>query len=209
SDDSMPYLFESFSQADMSTTRNFGGTGLGLAITKQLCELMGGSITAQSKLGEGSVFKFIVNLGFPDPAVPREVEPIDTQTVTSFTNLQVLLVEDNFINQQVMIAILNELDIKVEVANDGLEALAMLDDQQSTTFDLILMDCQMPNLDGYEATRRIRAGNVFNKIPIVALTANTMNSEREKCLDAGMNEYLTKPIDTDALKLILAKYQPN
>jgi two-component system, sensor histidine kinase len=209
SDDSMPYLFESFSQADMSTTRNFGGTGLGLAITKQLCELMGGSITAQSKLGEGSVFKFIVNLGFPDPAVPREVEPIDTQTVTSFTNLQVLLVEDNFINQQVMIAILNELDIKVEVANDGLEALAMLDDQQSTTFDLILMDCQMPNLDGYEATRRIRAGNVFNKIPIVALTANTMNSEREKCLDAGMNEYLTKPIDTDALKSILAKYQPN
>jgi signal transduction histidine kinase/ActR/RegA family two-component response regulator len=209
SDDSMPYLFESFSQADMSTTRNFGGTGLGLAITKQLCELMGGSITAQSKLGEGSVFKFIVNLGFPDPAVPREVEPIDTQTVTSFTNLQVLLVEDNFINQQVMIAVLNELDIKVEVANDGLEALAMLDDQQSTTFDLILMDCQMPNLDGYEATRRIRAGNVFNKIPIIALTANTMNSEREKCLDAGMNEYLTKPIDTDALKSILAKYQPN
>jgi signal transduction histidine kinase/ActR/RegA family two-component response regulator len=209
SDDSMPYLFESFSQADMSTTRNFGGTGLGLAITKQLCELMGGSITAQSKLGEGSVFKFIVNLGFPDPAVPRAVEPVDTQTVTSFTNLQVLLVEDNFINQQVMIAILNELDIKVEVASDGLEALAMLDDQQSTTFDLILMDCQMPNLDGYEATRRIRAGNVFNNIPIIALTANTMNSEREKCLDAGMNEYLTKPIDTDALKSILAKYQPN
>lgn len=209
SHDSMPYLFESFSQADMSTTRNFGGTGLGLAITKQLCELMGGSITAQSKLGEGSVFKFIVNLGFPDPAVPRAVEPIDTQTVSSFTNLQVLLVEDNFINQQVMIAILNELEIKVEVANDGLEALAMLDDQQSTTFDLILMDCQMPNLDGYEATRRIRAGNVFNNIPIIALTANTMNSEREKCLDAGMNEYLTKPIDTDALKSILAKYQPN
>lgn len=209
SDDSMPYLFESFSQADMSTTRNFGGTGLGLAITKQLCELMGGSITAQSKLGEGSVFKFIVNLGFPDPAVPRAVEPVDTQTVTSFTNLQVLLVEDNFINQQVMIAILNELDIKVEVASDGLEALAMLDDQQSTKFDLILMDCQMPNLDGYEATRRIRAGNVFNNIPIIALTANTMNSEREKCLDAGMNEYLTKPIDTDALKSILAKYQPN
>ncbi|AGH42221.1 integral membrane sensor hybrid histidine kinase [Paraglaciecola psychrophila 170] len=110
-----------------------------------------------------------------------------------------------------MIAILNSLEIKVDVANDGLEALAMLTHTQTSTFDLILMDCQMPNLDGYEATRRLRAGaagELFSKIPIIALTANTMNSEREKCLEAGMNEYLTKPINTDALKSILAKYQP-
>ena len=209
SEESLPYLFESFSQADMSTTRNFGGTGLGLAITKQLCELMGGSITAQSKLGEGSVFQFSVNLQAPDPTATSEEKHLDNQTITNFVNLQVLLVEDNFINQEVMIAILDGLDIKVDVANDGIEALTMLADPQSGTFDLVLMDCQMPNMDGYEATRRIRSGDLFNQIPIIALTANTMNSEREKCLEAGMNEYLTKPINTDALKSILAKYQPS
>lgn len=208
---SLPYLFDSFSQADMSTTRNFGGTGLGLAITKQLCELMGGSITAQSKLGEGSVFQFSVQLGSPDPTTIQEEKPRATSTLTNFANLRVLLVEDNFINQEVMIAILKGLEIKVDVANDGLEAITMLADPQSATFDLILMDCQMPNMDGYEATRRIRTGDAgerFRKIPIIALTANTMNNEREKCLNAGMNEYLTKPINTDALKSILAKYQP-
>jgi signal transduction histidine kinase/ActR/RegA family two-component response regulator len=208
SDVSLPYLFDSFSQADMSTTRNYGGTGLGLAISKQLCELMGGSITVQSKLGVGSVFQFSVQLGSPDSTIPTAEKLLDIQALNGFGNLQVLLVEDNFINQEVMIAILNKLDIKVEVANDGLEALNMLASQQSTTFDLILMDCQMPNLDGYEATRRIRVDDIYSKIPIIALTANTMNREREKCLDAGMNEYLTKPINTDALKSILAKYQP-
>jgi signal transduction histidine kinase/ActR/RegA family two-component response regulator len=211
SDASLPYLFDSFSQADMSTTRNFGGTGLGLAITKQICELMGGGITAQSKLGEGSVFQFSVQLVSPDPVIAQKKQTRTTTFLANFSKLRVLLVEDNLINQEVMIAILNSLEIKVDVANDGLEALAMLTHTQTSTFDLILMDCQMPNLDGYEATRRLRAGaagELFSKIPIIALTANTMNSEREKCLEAGMNEYLTKPINTDALKSILAKYQP-
>ena len=208
SDDALLHLFDSFSQADMSTTRNFGGTGLGLAITRQLCVLMGGNITAQSKLGEGTTFKFSVKLAFPDP-VPMQAEPSTVQCYAKLKSLSVLLVEDNFINQQVMLAILKSLEIKVEVANDGLEALSMLTHSQSTSFDLILMDCQMPNLDGYEATRRIRAGlagDILSKIPIIALTANTMNSEREKCLGAGMNEYLTKPISTQTLKLMLAKY---
>jgi signal transduction histidine kinase/CheY-like chemotaxis protein len=209
SDTALTHLFDSFSQADMSTTRNFGGTGLGLAITKQLCELMGGDITAHSKLGEGSTFQFSVKLAYPDPVATPEDKPKTTQTGANFTKLRVLLVEDNFINQEVMLAILESLEIKVEVANDGLEAILMLSHSQSTIFDLILMDCQMPNLDGYEATRRIRAGDAgeqFCKIPIIALTANTMNSERDKCFDAGMNEYLTKPIDTHTLKLMLAKY---
>jgi signal transduction histidine kinase/CheY-like chemotaxis protein len=211
SDAALPHLFDSFSQADMSTTRNFGGTGLGLAITKQLCELMGGGITAQSKLGEGSAFQFSLMLAFPDPAATREEKPHAPQSFVNFANMRVLLVEDNFINQEVMLAILKSLEIKVDVANDGLEALTMLAHSQSVTYNLILMDCQMPNLDGYEATRRIRAGiagDMFSNIPIAALTANTMNSEREKCLTAGMNEYLTKPIDTQTLKLMLAKYQP-
>jgi signal transduction histidine kinase/CheY-like chemotaxis protein len=208
---SLPYLFDSFSQADMSTTRNFGGTGLGLAISKQLCELMGGSITAQSKLGEGSVFRFSVQLATPEPTIARQEKSRTTSSSVNFSNLRVLLVEDNFINQEVMIAILKGLKIKVDVADDGIVALAMLTHSQLPTFDLILMDCQMPNMDGYETTRRIRAGAAgepFSKTPIIALTANTMNSEREKCLAAGMNEYLTKPINTDALKSILAKYQP-
>jgi signal transduction histidine kinase/CheY-like chemotaxis protein len=212
SDDALPYLFDSFSQADMSTTRNFGGTGLGLAITKQLCELMGGRITAHSSLGAGSVFQFSIKLALPDPAIIKEENCNTAQYFGNFVNLRVLLVEDNFINQEVMYAILKSLKIKVDVVNDGLEALMLLTRSQPSTFDLILMDCQMPNLDGYEATRRIRAGEVgdeFRKIPIAALTANTMNNEREKCLAVGMNEYLTKPVDTEDLKRMLAKYQPN
>jgi signal transduction histidine kinase len=211
SDTSLPTLFDSFSQADMSTTRNFGGTGLGLSISKHLCELMGGCITAQSKLGEGSVFQFSVQLAIPEPAITQQEKPRTTMSSFDFSNLRVLLVEDNLINKEVMIAVLKGLDIKVEHAGDGLVALTILTHSQLLTFDLILMDCQMPNLDGYEATRRIRAGaagELFCKIPIIALTANTMNSERDKCLAAGMNEYLTKPINTDALKSILAKYQP-
>lgn len=211
SDASLPYLFDSFSQADMSTTRNFGGTGLGLAITKQLCELMGGVITVQSKSGEGSVFQFSVLLAIPDPAITQQKKPRASTSSVNFSNLRVLLVEDNVINQEVMIAILKGLEIKVDVADDGIVALTMLTHSQLPTYDLILMDCQMPNLDGYEATRRIRAGDageLYSKIPIIALTANTMNSEREKCLDAGMNEYLTKPINTDVLKSILAEYRP-
>jgi signal transduction histidine kinase len=208
SDAMLPYLFDSFSQADSSTTRKFGGTGLGLAITRDLCELMGGDITAQSKLGEGSAFQFSVKLVSPVATATLQETPCGTQ---SFANLRVLLVEDNLINQQVMLAILKDLEINVDVANDGLEALGMLAPLQSATFDLILMDCQMPNLDGYETTRRIRAGDVgevFRLIPIAALTANAMDSERKKCLDAGMNEYLTKPINTHALKSILVKYKP-
>ena len=211
SDTALPYLFDSFSQADVSTTRNFGGTGLGLAITKHLCELMGGGVTAKSKLGEGSAFQFSVQLNFTDPALAHKEKAYIATSLDDFSQLRVLLVEDNFINQEVMIAILKGLEIKVDVANDGLEALTMLAHSQSATFDLILMDCQMPNLDGYETTRRIRAGDAGElprKIPIIALTANTMNGEREKCIGAGMNEYLTKPINTDALKSILVKYQP-
>lgn len=209
SDDALPHLFDSFSQADMSTTRVFGGTGLGLAITRHLCELMGGEIKAKSKLDEGSVFQFSVIFATPPPLIIDKKVPPTDESIPNFANLQVLLVEDNEINQEVMLAILEGLGIKVDVANNGLEAIAML--TKSAKFNLILMDCQMPNMDGYDATRHIRlgdAGEIFSKIPIFALTANIMNNERQRCIAAGMNEYLTKPIDINALKLMLAKYQP-
>lgn len=211
SDSALPLLFDSFSQADMSTTRNYGGTGLGLAITKQLCELMGGNISAKSELGVGSAFQFTVKLGLPDSSQKVKAEPMAQPTLGSLANLSVLLVEDNFINQQVMLAILNGLNVRVEVANDGVEALNILGKCQSAKFDIILMDCLMPKLDGYQTTSRIRGGEVgemFSQIPIIALTANTMNSERDKCLSSGMNEYLTKPVNTEALKSALHKYQP-
>ena len=209
SDTALPYLFESFSQADMSTTRFFGGTGLGLAITRQLCKLMGGDISVKSRLGEGSVFEFSILLQSQVPTITSNNKACAIQDLS---NLSVLLVEDNPINQEVMIAILQNLKIEVVVANDGHNALDTLCHADPKNFDLIFMDCQMPNMDGYEATRCIRegkAGELARTIPIIALTASTMNSEREKCLDAGMNEYLTKPVDIDILKSILAKYQSN
>lgn len=207
SDEALPYLFDSFSQADTSTTRKFGGTGLGLSITKQLCNLMGGDIKVQSQFGEGSTFEFFVKLAFSQCSNTDLEKP---SAAVTFPNAQVLLVEDNFINQEVMLAILQGLAVRVYIANDGLEAIATLRRCQKTRFDLILMDCQMPNLDGYETTKRIRAGeagDIVKDIPIAALTANVLDSERSKCFESGMNEYLTKPVDFDALKSILYKYQ--
>ncbi|MGS2719124.1 ATP-binding protein [Paraglaciecola aestuariivivens] len=202
-------LFDSFSQADMSTTRKFGGTGLGLAITKQLCELMGGQISVTSQLGQGSRFHFSVMLAPASDDLPKNEAATDKSDLPHFSNLQVLLVEDNLINQEVMLAILQGMDIKVAITNDGIEALEWLSDKQQNHCDLIFMDCQMPNLDGYETTQRIRAGDAGEnrkKLPIVALTANAIDTERDKCFEVGMDEYLTKPVNLDELKLILAKY---
>lgn len=201
------HLFDPFSQADSSTTRKFGGSGLGLAITKQLCKLMGGEISVISTLEEGSVFSFFVTLM---PAKNDSNSSIEhAQLLPLKFDITLLLVEDNDINMQVMLAILDNLGCKVDVARDGKEALDILLQTDTSEYTLILMDCQMPTIDGYEATRMIRAGeagdNVKN-IPIVALTADAMESQKQKCFDAGMNAYLTKPIDVDLLKNVLASY---
>jgi len=205
----IPSLFESFSQADSSTTRKFGGTGLGLAITKQLCELMGGEISLKSEVGKGSTFTFFVIFKLPQQR-EKETRVADVSSPPSNINLTVLLVEDNEINRQVMLAILASMGVRVDEANDGFEALERLMKSPPSKYDMILMDCQMPNLDGYETTRRIRAGNVgdeLSPIPIVALTANAMESEKQKCFDAGMNNYLTKPVDIATLTAVLLSYQ--
>ncbi|MFQ3248731.1 MAG: signal transduction histidine kinase/ActR/RegA family two-component response regulator [Glaciecola sp.] len=208
---SLPHLFDSFSQADTSTTRKFGGTGLGLAITKQLCELMGGGVSVKSSLGEGSAFHVSVVLLTPNSAAVAEETLKLMSSDINFSNMRVLIVEDNHINQEVLKAILTGLKIQIEIASNGQEAINLLSRKESAIFDLVLMDCQMPIIDGYEATRRIRAGHageLLKEIPIVALTANTLNSEREKCFQTGMDDHLSKPIDINALKLILMKYQP-
>ena len=197
-------LFRPFSQADSSTTREYGGTGLGLVISKQLVERMGGQIRLRSKLGTGTVFNF----SFPTQPVSESL--ITTTPHTSSTHqgvtsteggslegMQILVVEDNPINQLVTQSLLEDLGIKATVVEHGAAAIAEV---RQHTFDLVLMDIQMPIMDGYEATRKIRSQHSASALPIIAMTANAMRGDREKAMEAGMNDYLTKPIDVDALE---------
>lgn len=202
-------LFDAFTQADASTTRRFGGTGLGLAIVKHLCLLMGGDVWVHSVLGEGSKFTFEIEI----KSTQREKEtdfgmPVSDKKLFSMGN-RILLVEDNLINQEVARDLLSELGLEIDVCENGLEALKTLSETESGTYDLVLMDCQMPEMDGYEASTEIRngrCGNQYLDTPIVALTANAMKGDREKCLAHGMTDYLSKPIDMKELILVLSKY---
>lgn len=194
-------LFESFQQADSSTTRRYGGTGLGLAISQQLVELMGGKIDVQSKPGAGSRFSFRVRLS---PAPPGNLEPVVPEH-QEFPDLHILLVEDNAVNQMVVRALLKKLDVRVSLASGGEEALNRL--YTGERFDLILMDCEMPGLDGYETTRRIRRWEeelAYPRTPVIALTAHALSEHRQQCLDAGMDDHLSKPL---TLKRVVATLQ--
>jgi signal transduction histidine kinase/ActR/RegA family two-component response regulator len=204
---SLPRLFETFTQADESTTRKFGGTGLGLAIVKQLCELMEGSVSAKSRLGKGSRFEFMV------PVIPvLETQPTDETDLSPSTGLnasqlRLLLVEDNPINLEVAIGILEDVGFdEIDVAQNGQEALESLKENE---VDLVLMDCQMPVMDGYEAARQIRrgtAGENNRNVLVIAMTASALAGDREKCLEAGMNDYLSKPIDPGQLERTLGNW---
>jgi len=200
-------LFKSFSQAENSTTRKFGGTGLGLAISQKIVKLMGGDIWFESKEGEGSTFSFSVKMQKSDRTF---METLKSDSETEFElakvrlkGLKVLLVEDNDLNQELAKDILGKNDLFVHVANNGQEALDILEKE---SFDIILMDCQMPIMDGYEATRRIREQEKFKDIPIISMTANVMTDDIIKALEAGMNDNIAKPIIPKNMFVTMAKW---
>lgn len=193
-------VFEKFTQAESSTTRRFGGTGLGLAISQQLVSLMGGEIGASSRFGHGSNFWCEIPLRIASDS--RTVASI-RRPATIKVHAQVLVVEDNLVNQKVARKFLEKLGCTVEVAANGLEALQAV---KKRDFDLVFMDCQMPEMDGYEATRVMRRESSTQKLPIVAMTANAMSGDREKCLDAGMDDFVSKPISMPRLSDVLLKW---
>lgn len=194
-----PQLFTRFMQADSSTSRKFGGSGLGLSIVRQLVDLMGGTVSVASVPGQGS--RFTVTL----PVLAAEEAPAATSwqdLPPSAEPARILVAEDNPTNQVVAFGMLRKLGYDdVSIANDGAEAVAMAARED---FDLVLMDCQMPEMDGYEATRRLRAAGFT--APIVAMTANAIKGDRERCIEAGMNDYMTKPMDLKVLRAMLARW---
>ncbi len=214
-------LFQSFSQADASTTRRFGGTGLGLAISKQLIELMGGRIGVSSQLGQGTTFWFSLRLAQGDaaphrsapapqptrPPQPRVAAPTDRDP----RSVRILLAEDHEINQFVVGEVLSKAGYGYDIARNGQEAILAVSQKH---YDLVLMDCQMPEVDGFEATRSIRQAEQdksqprpdAGRLPIIALTANAMKGDRERCIEAGMDDYLTKPLDTEKLLKMIRSY---
>ncbi|HJW44779.1 MAG TPA: ATP-binding protein [Geothrix sp.] len=201
--DRLPDLFNPFHQGDASMARRFGGTGLGLSISKRLVELMGGTLSASSQEGVGSCFRIRLRLPVSDlPSPQAEAEEVLGRVPG---HLRVLVVEDNAINQKVVTRMLEKLGHRADVAGNGLEALAALTERP---YDLVLMDCQMPEMDGFEATQRLRdpaVGVLDPRVRVVALTANAMAGDRERCLAAGMDDYLPKPVQMQALAAVLAK----
>jgi two-component system, sensor histidine kinase len=199
-------LFNAFTQADGSTTRKYGGTGLGLAIVSQLVHMMGGTLGVESVEGEGSAFWFSASFQCSKEK-PEIVEQGIDQKQTSLSSAKVLLVEDNEINQMVAQKMLEKVGLKAVLANNGVEALKALDEQ---SFDLVLMDCQMPEMDGFDATREIRRLDIRSlsdkHLPIVAMTANVMSGDKERCLEVGMDDYIGKPVQRDKLEAMLKKW---
>jgi CheY-like chemotaxis protein len=210
SEQQIALLFQPFSQADASTNRRFGGTGLGLAISTRLARMLGGEITVASEPGKGSTFSLTISVGTPESSeltdFPRDKSPQGDFTAKEPTRLagRILLAEDGIDNQRLIGLVLRRAGAEVTVAEDGQTAVecALAAQQAGSPFDVILMDMQMPVMDGYDATRSLRDAGYTGRI--VALTAHAMTEDRQRCLDAGCDEYLSKPIDRDRLLAAMA-----
>ncbi len=210
--DDLPNLFEPFIQSDSSSTRQYGGTGLGLTISRRIIEIMDGRIGVDSELGQGATFWFEVPLNcqtdtdgnciVSNAALPEQDLEQNNQ---SQSTIRILIAEDNPDNREVVVLLLESLDYEnVETAIDGKE---LLEKTTLNSYDLILMDCQMPEVDGYEATRQLREQNSKNRnIPVIAMTANAMQGDRDQCLAAGMNDYISKPLLMDELAETMARW---
>ncbi|MDD2991006.1 MAG: PAS domain S-box protein [Zoogloea sp.] len=200
-------LFNAFEQADNSMTRRYGGTGLGLAISKRLVKLMGGEIGVDSSLGRGSTFWFTVclarNRQAPCESPVLEFASAERQIQRDHANARILLAEDEPINREVALSLLEDLGIRVEVAEDGLQALNMA---RERTYALILMDMQMPQMNGVESALGIRANSLCRDTPILAMTANVFDEDRKACLAAGMNDFLSKPVEPERLFETMLKW---
>jgi CheY-like chemotaxis protein len=207
-DEQKARLFHSFEQAESGTARKFGGTGLGLAISKRIVEMMDGKIWVESEPGKGADFIFTVKMKRGKDCQGQEDDDGSSQNLaTDFSGRRALLAEDIDINREVVTALLEPTNLEVDCAEDGAEALEKFKAAPGA-YDIIFMDVQMPEMDGYEATRKIRGFDHPNakKVPIVAMTANVFLDDIEKCLAAGMNDHLGKPLDFDEVLIKLNKY---
>ncbi len=201
-------LFEPFSQGDDSTARRFGGTGLGLSICRRLAELMGGEISLESSPGKGSTFTVLLpfQVALDTPREAGSELPVDLAELPIAGDYKILVAEDNPVNQEVISLQLRALDLSCRLVSNGAEVQPALEED---SFDLILMDCQMPEVDGYEATLRIRSGEVIGKrIPIVGVTASAIQEDLDRCIDVGMDAVLSKPYRVSQLRELLAQWLP-